>query len=558
MNFSTNAKLATFLLGFFLISLFFVFDDVYGISFNPSIQVSLDKDEYTVGDEPIIKVTDTKKNTSAYTKQVITAQLVTRVTTSTVPVTITTIQLVETNTNSGIFTGKFPPISEQDLVHQRSGMPNKYLSASYTPSPRGQIYSSTYADLVKPLEPDPIQINTGPKVTSIGEPGEWEGTAKLTAEFRDWGYRLEHIKCQYNITYKPETLTHSDSFFGGVLEIDKFTTEPKRAPCLWQYHETSVAGSLSCYLDGTTCKTSNPTSKLNWLRIKDASVSDSKFTANLQHSPYPALTYSATISLFKGGTTSAPPPAPSLGLPPPGKLIDDPPVPEKEFDFKLKVTPLKDPISDYRTDNFLPDPKSEFQIYEGNTPYQYKVEVIKSGKSGKSEDVCLTFTTVFATADSKDVFNDVDFRFKIKNVKDTDDFCKKPYYKTTFEIEPKPDRFTWDRFHYNDYIISIHATSSSGIKKTHEISVKVEPPCNDKKQKPFSLQGPAKNLFTDHTRTTIEKILKKADITAQVSSTFRTPHDQARVMQEYLNDYGNTQYDATYKGKSVAVIVLTE
>ena len=119
MKFTTNTKFVTFFIGFFLFSLFFVFEDANSISVNFDVRVSLDKDEYTVGDEPIIEVIDADKNISSYTKESINVEIVTRVSLYTVPVTVDTVKLVETDSNSGIFTGKSMPISEQYLhIHQ--------------------------------------------------------------------------------------------------------------------------------------------------------------------------------------------------------------------------------------------------------------------------------------------------------------------------------------------------------------------------------------------------------------------------------------------------------
>ena len=143
----TNISVLCFVSLALLIGVLFVFDDAYGISLNFNIQVSLDQDEYEVGDEPIIEVTDIKKNISRYILDYISVDVVTRVSPYTVPVTVSTVNLVETDVNSGIFTGNAKPISEQDFTHS-SGAANKYLSVSYTPVFRGQIYSSAYASLV--------------------------------------------------------------------------------------------------------------------------------------------------------------------------------------------------------------------------------------------------------------------------------------------------------------------------------------------------------------------------------------------------------------------------
>ncbi|WP_182126061.1 FecR domain-containing protein [Nitrosopumilus sp. b2] len=143
-----NARSIVFL-GFFLFGLFFIFDYAYGISVNFDIEVSLDKDQYEIGEQIIVQVVDTNKNISSSTKDSVTVEILTRVSPYTVPVTIDTVQLLETGVNSGIFTGTSRPISDQDITHS-SGVANKYISASYTPVYRGQIYSSAYADLITP------------------------------------------------------------------------------------------------------------------------------------------------------------------------------------------------------------------------------------------------------------------------------------------------------------------------------------------------------------------------------------------------------------------------
>ena len=178
MNFSTNAKLATFLLGFFLFSLFFVFEDAYSISIKKGVEVYFDKDSFTVGDEPTVHIKD--PNLANTELDIIEVKLLAYVTKSTAPVTISTIELVEEGVYSGTFSGKFPPIKQEDLVHQ-SGSSNNYLAASYTPEGSRTAYKSAFIDFTLPPEKEPIE--TGPKVTAIGDIALWKGTVEFTVTF---------------------------------------------------------------------------------------------------------------------------------------------------------------------------------------------------------------------------------------------------------------------------------------------------------------------------------------------------------------------------------------
>jgi len=265
MNFSNNAKLLTFLIGFFMFSLFFVFEDAYSISYNRNIQVSLDKDQYTVGDEPIIEVTDTDK------KDVVTVQLVTRVTTSTVPVTIATVQLVETDLNSGIFTGKSRPISEQDLVHS-SGSPNKYLSASYTPVYRGQIYSSAYTDL-KALPPPPTEPVYGSSglycpPTSSGYVYDPQGKPR-----ESFGSYVNSFWCSYG--------KYENSYWtsGGSVSVN------------WQYH-----GNYDDIYHDYTCGTEKKVGFTTWI-ASDSVAAAAGYSNQIYYQPTTAFK-SAALDLL--------------------------------------------------------------------------------------------------------------------------------------------------------------------------------------------------------------------------------------------------------------------
>ena len=139
-----------------VLSLFFASADVEGLTVTVA-PVSLDKSEYTVGEQPIVTVTDTYSNFDPNKIDTIQVVVKAKVTKATVGTTIGTYTIQETGPNTRIFSGKLPPISPQVMFNRAAQQENTWLEVSYTLE---STYNAAYAVLL-PSEKEPSNGDYG-------------------------------------------------------------------------------------------------------------------------------------------------------------------------------------------------------------------------------------------------------------------------------------------------------------------------------------------------------------------------------------------------------------
>ncbi len=132
--------------------LFFIPVNVEGLQVTAAA-VSLDKSEYTVGDQPTVTVEDTHSDFDPNTIDSISVVVKAMVGKGYVGTTIATVTIQETGPDTRIFSGVLPEISAEVVYNYDAQIENKWLEVSYM---LGSTNNAVYATLIQPApEPEP-------------------------------------------------------------------------------------------------------------------------------------------------------------------------------------------------------------------------------------------------------------------------------------------------------------------------------------------------------------------------------------------------------------------
>lgn len=129
-----------------VISLFHVASNAESLTVTPA-KIFLDKSEYSVGEQPIVTVSDSYSDFDPNAIDTIVVVVKAKVTKATVGTTIATVTIQETGPDTRIFSGVLPAISAKDTFNDAAQQENTWLEVSYTLE---STYNNVYALLLRP------------------------------------------------------------------------------------------------------------------------------------------------------------------------------------------------------------------------------------------------------------------------------------------------------------------------------------------------------------------------------------------------------------------------